>query len=160
MDNRTDRFNTLMLSVESIRKSIGRIKNRIVSDAKLKSVHALWIYKLYGNSEGLTASELASKSGVDRSLVSRELNALVEGGFIIAEALTGRRNYNFRITLTDKGRLLAEDMIRVAIEIQNYVSSDISREELLVFYSVLERIENKLENVDDKLTEKEGNLYE
>lgn len=155
-----DRFNTLLLSVESIRKSIGRVKNRIVSDANLKSVHALWIYKLYENPDGLTAAELAVKSGIDRSLVSREIKALVDGGFIIAHTAEHRRNYNFRITLTDKGRLLAQEMIRVVLEIQNYVSRDISHEEREVFYSVLGKIERNLQTVDEIISKKEGNLYE
>lgn len=150
MLTKAERFEILTLSVEAIRKSIGKIKNKIVSDACLKSVHALWIYHLFINPGGLTAAELATKSEIDRSLISREMSALKKGGFVVYQSSKGRHSYNSLITLTERGRLLAEDMVKAALEIQNEVGAAIDPEELAIFYSVLEKIKNNLENISQE----------
>ena len=143
-----ERFETFILLIDSIHKSINRVKLDVVQDFSVKSVHTLWLYELLKHPEGLTATEIASKSKIDRSLVSREMRALLKGGYISSADSSGKRGYNERLILTENGMRLAEGIAESALLVQQSVSRDISVEELSVFYSVLERISANLTEVN------------
>ena len=145
-----ERFETFILLIDSIHKSINRVKLDVVQDSSVKSVHTLWLYELLKHPEGLTATEIASKSKIDRSLVSREMRALLKGGYISSADSSGKRGYNERLILTENGMRLAEGIAESALLVQQSVSRDISVEELSVFYSVLERISANLTEVNKK----------
>lgn len=126
-------------------KCISKIKAELGDLPSVKSVHTLWLYELLKHRKGLTPSELAEKSNIDRSLVSREIRALAKGGYINTEPCEGKRGYNSRITLSEKGEAAAEKIAKTALEIQNQVSNDIDIESLSVFYDTLERLCDNLE---------------
>ena len=102
----------------------------------------------------MTASELAAKSMIDRSLISREIESLREKGYITAERSIGKRNYNSKIKLTEKGKEVAAKIENIAIEIQNSTDKGISEEELVQFYNTLEKLSGNLMNIAN---EKEKN---
>ena len=147
MLNNGDRFETFVLSVDAIHKCINKIKQDIISDTDLKGVHTLWLYELLKNSEGLTAAQLAAKSNIDRSLVSREVSILIENGYISLAEGAKKRGYNTRLVLTERGRACAEQISASAQALQNAVSGKISDGELMTFYSVLLRISANLESL-------------
>ena len=138
--NKVDRFESFILLIDAIHKSINKIKTDIVPGNSIKSVHTMWLYELLRNPDGLTATEIANKTMIDRSLVSREIRALMKDGFVESNLPEGKKSYNSVITLTDKGRLLAEEIASSAFLVQEAVSCDVKKDELAVFYSVLERI--------------------
>ena len=146
----TERFETFILLIDSIHKGINRVKLDVVQDASVKSVHTLWLYELLKHPDGLTATELAAKSKIDRSLVSREIRALLKSGYISIAEQSGKRSYNERLALTESGIRLAERIAESALLVQQRVSSDISDSELSVFYSVLERISESLTETNKK----------
>jgi len=148
--NKVDRFESFILLIEAIHKSINKIKMDIVPGSAIKSVHTMWLYELLRNPEGLTSTEIAAKTMIDRSLVSREISALMRGGYVKSASSQGKRNYNSVITLTEKGKALAAEIAQSALEIQNKVSSGISGDELSVFYSVMERIYNNIVSIANK----------
>jgi DNA-binding MarR family transcriptional regulator len=99
------------------------------------------VYSLRKHPEGLTSTELAALSEIDRSLVSREVAKLCADGYITYVGGSGkRRNYNSRLVLTEKGLELAEYIRKEALKIQNQADEGISAEELAVFYSVMEKL--------------------
>lgn len=134
------RFEKFTLLIDGIHKSINRIKFDTAPYLGVKSVHVLWIYELSLHPKGLTAAEIAAASMVDRSLVSREIAALKKGGYVESEDNGNKRGYNTRITLTDKGRELAEKITKEAIAVQSRVGNGITAEELESFYSTLEKL--------------------
>ena len=136
-DNRFEKFTLL---VDGIRKSIHKIKLEEASRLGVKGVHVFWVFELYLHPEGLTATEIANVSRIDRSLVSREIESLKSDGYIIAADEPKPRRYNERLVLTDKGTELAAKIMQKVISVQEAVSRDIDREELRIFYSVLERL--------------------
>ena len=138
------RFEKFALLIDGVQKSIQRFKTNIAPVLGVKSVHVLWIYELFIHPEGLTSAELAVKSNIDPSLVSRELASLKRRGYITREVTSGKRNYNSRIMLTDSGRELAKRIYTTALEIQKSVSAGCTAEELKVFYAVLERLHENL----------------
>ena len=134
------RFEKFTLLIDGIHKSIGKIKFDTAPYLGVKSVHVFWIYELSLHPEGLTAAEIASVSMVDRSLVSREIAALLKGGYVQSEDTGKKRSYNSRITLTDKGRDLAARITSEATRVQSMVDDGISEEELAGFYATLEKL--------------------
>ena len=110
----------------------------------------MWLYELLINPHGLTATEIANKTKIDRSLVSREISALMREGYVECSQNTGKRGYNSLITLTEKGETLALQIADSALRIQNLVSYNVEKDELGVFYSVLERIYNNIEAISSK----------
>lgn len=145
MIKKDDRFESFVILIDSVHKCISKIKHELGALPSIKSVHTLWLYELLKHSEGLTPSELAEKSNIDRSLVSREIRALHKGGYIVTEPCEGKRGYNSRIMLSERGEAAARKIAETALEIQNEVSYDIDVEALSVFYETLERLCNNLE---------------
>ena len=134
------RFEKFTLLIDGIHKSINKIKFDTAPYLGVKSVHVFWVYELSLHPEGLTAAEIAAVSMVDRSLVSREIAALKKDGYVQSEDTGKKRSYNARITLTDKGRELAERITKEAIEVQSMVGTGIDDRELEDFYSTLEKL--------------------
>ena len=137
------RFGRFILAVEGIHKAVQKIKLSEASQFGLKGVHLFWMYELLGDPDGLAASELAERSNINRSLVSRELEMLREKGYVVSTKST-RRGYNAKIQLTPKGVETAQRIRALAMEFQNKTSVDIDERELLSFYSTLEKIHDNL----------------
>ncbi|MBQ8404072.1 MAG: winged helix-turn-helix transcriptional regulator [Clostridia bacterium] len=136
-----ERFSKFTLLIDGIYKSIHKIKLDTAPYLGIKSVHVFWVYSLRTHPEGLTATELAALSEIDRSLVSREVAKLCADGYITNVGGSGkRRNYNSRLVLTEKGLELAEYIRKEALKIQNQADDGVSEEELESFYSVLEKL--------------------
>lgn len=139
------RFEKFALLIDGVQKCIQKFKTTIAPALGVKSVHVLWIYELYIHPKGLTSAELAVRSNIDPSLISRELANLKKKGYITKDTTPGKRTYNARITLTDEGKVLAKSIYAKALEVQSTVDEGVSKEELSVFYSVLERLHANLE---------------
>ena len=146
----SERFRKFILLVDGIHKSVQKIKNNKALDFGVKGVHTLWVYELLCNPDGMTASELAAKSMIDRSLISREIEALKSKGYVTAEEAVGKRSYNSKIRLTEKGKEVAVRIGDIAIEIQKLADSGIDEEELVSFYTTLEKISNNLSTIAEE----------
>jgi DNA-binding MarR family transcriptional regulator len=137
----SERFAKFTLLVDGIYKNVHKIKLDTAPGMGIKSVHVFWLYSLLGHPEGLTATELASITEIDRSLVSREIAKLCESGYI--EYIGGggkQRNYNCRLVLTKSGVELAERIRLEAIDVQEKVGEGINKEDLEMFYRVLQTL--------------------
>lgn len=141
----TQRFNQFVQLIDGIHKSVSKIKLNLAPHLGVKSVHVLWLYELLSHPEGLTASSLALRSRIDRSLVSREIEKLREEGYVEVSGGVGkRRSYNSRIRLTTKGQELAHTITAHAMEVQSAADVGVSEEELSRFYATLEKLHNNL----------------
>lgn len=141
------RFEKFALLIDGVQKCIQKFKNSIAPELGIKSVHVLWIYELFVHPEGLTSAELAVRSNIDPSLISRELASLKRRGYITKETTPGKRTYNARITLTDEGKALAESIYQKALNVQNCANEGVSKKELATFYTVLEKLRDNLDNL-------------
>ena len=141
-----DRFYSFVCLIDGIHKSIQKLRLDFAPEFGVKSVHIFWIYELHTHPEGLTAAELAAQSNISRSLVSREIEGLRDDGYIeMQEKSRGKRkNYNSRITLTDKGRELARRIFAEGMRVQTEVDNGITEEELAVFYKTLQTLHDNL----------------
>lgn len=145
------RFEKFALLIDGVQKYIQKFKNNIAPELGIKSVHVLWIYELFVHPEGLTSAELAVRSNIDPSLISRELASLKRRGYITKEATPGKRTYNARITLTDEGKALAESIYQKALHVQNHVNDGIGKKDLATFYTVLEKLRDNLDNLMNEI---------
>lgn len=109
----------------------------------------MWLYKLLKHKDGMTASELAQESMIDRSLISRELTGLASDGYITIESQGKKRSYNSRIRLTDKGREIAVRIANIAYEAQRAIGAGIPEGDLVVFYNTLEKLCANFEKLEN-----------
>ena len=145
----SERFYSFVQLIDGVHKLIQKIRIDTAPYLGVKSVHIFWIYELYANPHGLTATELATKNMISRSLISREIEALHQDGYVeIHEISAGKRkNYNARITLTEKGKSLAQQIVFEGVSVQNRVNQGITEEELASFYATLNKLCNNLKIV-------------
>ncbi len=134
------RFTKLALLIDGIHKSIHKMKVEAAPHLGVKAVHVFWIYELMNHEEGLTATELAQGTMIDRSLVSREIAILKKKGFVCTEEGSGKRNYNARIFLSEEGKALAERILERVKQVQIDVDRGITEEELDSFYKTLTKL--------------------
>lgn len=144
------RFEKFTLLIDGIHKSVHKIKLDAAPHAGVKGVHVMWVYELYTHPDGLTATEIAAVSRIDRSLVSREIDALMKDGYIECRDKSDKKRYKGRFVLTERGCELARWITERVLEVQNTVSEGISAEELRVFYSVLERLDRNFEALSER----------
>lgn len=149
------RFEKLALLIDGIHKSIHKMKIEAAPSLGVKAVHVFWVYELMIHPNGLTATELAAKSMIDRSLVSREIEVLKNGGYVAKEPGAEKRSYNSRIHLTEKGLALAEKIVGYAKYVQDTVDDGISEEELASFYSTLTKLSDNFTRLSREFTIKE-----
>ena len=145
----SERFYSFVQLIDSAHKMIQKIRIDTAPYLGVKSVHIFWIYELYAHPNGLTAAELASKNMISRSLISREIEALHQDGYVeIREISHGKRkNYNALITLTEKGKELARQIVFEGMSVQSRVDEGITEEELASFYATLNKLCNNLKIV-------------
>ncbi|MBQ2734213.1 MAG: winged helix-turn-helix transcriptional regulator [Clostridia bacterium] len=145
----TDRFYVFTQLIDGIHKCIYKMKIDFAPYIGVKSVHMFWIYELAAHPEGLTSAELAEKNMISRSLVSREIECLQKNGYIVLHenARGKRKNYNSRITLTEKGQELANHIRTKAMDIQSKVNEGIDEEELVAFYATMEKLMSNMQTV-------------
>ncbi|MBQ4150831.1 MAG: MarR family transcriptional regulator [Clostridia bacterium] len=146
-----ERFMRFVNLIDGVHKSVQKMRVDNAATFGIKGVHIFWVYELLQHPEGLSATELAARTNIDRSLISREISALEAKGFINIDKAKGKRNYNSKLTLTSSGTDAATKIKQLAISFQNIISSDVPERELEIFYSVLEKLYNNFE----KLTEEE-----
>lgn len=142
-----ERFEVFATLIGGIHGNIQKIKSRYSESLGLKAVHVFWLYLLKTHPEGLSASELAAAGGTNRSLVSREIDTMLEQGLIDILEKGENRRYGWKLVLTEKGSQLAGRISRIAKGVQDEVNRDIPQEDLLVFYKTLRLLSLRFEEV-------------
>ena len=131
-----ERFEQFSSLISGIYRDIQKIKAKWTDPLGMKAVHIFWVYLLKNHPDGLSASELSRHSQSNRSLVSREIQDLINLGYVQAENSKHRR-YGQKLTLTQSGQEVAERISEASLEIQNQVSANIPEEDLIVLYRTL-----------------------
>ena len=143
MQNRYETFTTL---INSISRSIRRIKNEAMKDYNLKSHHVSCLYYLF--KEGpLTPSELIELCDEDKAAISRSLVFLEKEGYVIKDKK--KNHYNNKIKLTEKGNEIGEYITFRIDSILEAADQIILEENRNNFYETLQMIERSLKKVND-----------
>ena len=141
MNNRG--YERFILLIDGIQKSIKKIKLEVAPSLGIKSVHVFWLRHIAECPDGITAAELAAANGVDRSLISREIEDLERRGYV--KLYTDGRRY----VITEEGRAAAEAVSQHATEVQKAVNKGIDESELESFYATLETLSNNFKELID-----------
>ena len=107
---------------------------------KLGITHGHFITLLYiSENEGVTQAQLAEIHRKDRNIVSRNIDALEEKGFVIRKrGIVDRRS--FSIHLTDLGHSVISTHKNLIKESEREALRNLSKDEISIFYSLLNKI--------------------
>ena len=132
-----ERFEQFSSLISGIYRDIQKLKTKWTEPLGMKAVHIFWVYLLKNHPQGLTASELSRHSQSNRSLVSREIQELINLGYVTVERTAGQRRYGQKLTLTQSGVEVAEKISEASLDIQNKVNAGIPEEDIFVLYRTL-----------------------
>ena len=141
---RSERFSLFNYKISFIYKCIKALEADAAVRLGVKGVHLFWIYSLVDHPEGLSASEIAKKNGINRSLVSREIQKLSRENMVYFAPADSGAHYNARILLTEKGRAAANEIYRIGMRVQEATGKGLDEAELSGFYESLDRIADNL----------------
>ena len=134
--------------IASAGKTLQRIKTNKMEKYGLGSTHTTCLCKLAKAGEaGVTQKELTEQEGIDRAQVSRVLRDLELQELVYAE---GKTTYKKKYCLTEKGIRISSEINDIILEINRFVSEEISESDLAVFYAVMQTIDKNLKKAEEK----------
>lgn len=141
-----DRLDVFSSFVVGASRSVTRLKGKYMTAYGLGSTHTVCIRRLKGARDGITRTRLAECCELDKAQVSRIVNDLSKKGYVTESP--ERSRYKRKIRLTEAGMRIADDIDRIVLDINNFVSSEIPEEEINTFYKVFETICNNLKRAE------------
>lgn len=139
-----ERFRNFTLLMNSINRSIHKLKTVEMAEFDLKSSHVSCLYYLY--KEEMTATELSEICDEDKANISRAVKYLEENGYLECRS-KARKRYQSPICLTEKGREVAGGIVEKIDTILEEVSCDLSEEDRTIMYRSLSRIAENLQRI-------------
>lgn len=148
-----ERFEQFATLISGIYRDIQKLKTKWTEPLGMKSVHIFWVYLLKNHPEGLSASELSRHSQSNRSLVSREIQELINLGYVYAEETPKQRRYGQKLRLTESGLAVAQRISDASLEIQSAVNAGIPEDDLITLYRTLEILMRNFHTLADESLE-------
>ena len=143
-----ERFNIFTSHINSISRSIRRIKNFEMMEYNLKSPHVSCLFYLY-EKKSLSIKELTKLCNVDKGAISRTLDFLLNNDFIIFDD-NDNKSYKNNLLLTDKGLKVGKYISDKIDNILNEASKGLTDEERIILYKALDIIDNNLIGIAGK----------
>lgn len=140
------RFEAFISGITICYKYIQRIKSIEMEELGLKGTHAMCLFYLHLNPEGLTATQLSTLCGEDKAAISRTISDLRQQGFVCQES---EKNYRAPLLLTQKGQTVAAKVDQL---IESWVTAGgdgLSEQQRTYFYQSLALISSNLKNKMD-----------
>ena len=138
-------FEAFTVLIGRISRSIKRIKSEEMAEFQLKGPHVSCLYYLSAE-DGLTAAALCERCDEDKAAVSRSLDDLKKGGYIICGSGAGRR-YRTPLYLTERGRAVCRAINEKIGRIVNAASQGLGEAERRSMYRALTLISGNLERI-------------
>lgn len=145
-----NRFGAFVTGITACYKYLQRIKSMEMTEFGLKGTHAMCLFYLHHNPQGLTAVQLCQLCDEDKAAISRTLSELESKGYLQTRA---EKKYRAEILLTREGKALAEKM---DVQIENWVcigGEGLTERQRSNFYCALAHIASNLKET----YENEGN---
>ena len=150
MDLEKDRLEEFSILISSAIKSLQKLKNKGMDPFGLGSTHTMCMRKLYRSPGGVTRAELARQCDMDKAQISRIIADLAEQNYINVPG-GDKKNYRQKIKLTEEGVRVTEEINRIVLRVNQFVSKDLSEEQLKTFYDTFTRICDGLRSAEDLL---------
>lgn len=148
-----DRFDRFYLLISSCSKSIQRLRSLGMLPYGLTGAHTMCLRHLYSSPDGLTRTKLVRLCDIDKAQVSRIINDLCAKGYV-SENDSENINYRKRLKLTPLGKDITEEINRLVLDLNSFVSDDITPEEISAFYSTFEKISARLKGAEALLEQR------
>ena len=148
------RFENFATTISQIYKSIQKIKKYHTQSLGLKGTYVMCLYHLHQASGGLTASDLCRLCKENKAGISRILSNMARDGFIFYAGESHSKKYRARAVLTDTGKEYAVKINERITDVVAKGSEGITEQEREIFYRVLFRIEENLNQLCTELSER------
>ena len=140
-----------MKMLNNISRSQGAFRKSHVSDKNMNSGHYAFALAICHN-PGRSQEELAKELCINKSTIARSLSVLEEKGYITRAPLPNDKR-QFAVHPTEKMRAVLPEIKRASEEWMLLLSEGIPEEELAVFNSVLQRMQEKAREITEKQEE-------
>lgn len=142
-----DRFELFNQMVTGASKTLQRLKIKNMEKYGLTGAHTIFLRLLYENPKGLTKSEMAENCDVDKAQITRIVNDLIEREYVRADG--PERAYKKRFILTEAGQKVVDEINKLVLDINEYVSGGLERSDIEGFYRVFETINRRLKDAEE-----------
>lgn len=141
------RFEQFTFIISKINREIQKIERDEMVKKGYRGAFAIYLAALKRYDEGLTSVQLCELCDKDKAAVSRILAEMEEKGLIEREK-NNERGYRAKITLTEKGKEVAEFVNKRAETAVKTVSGKVMTDEQReVFYQTMELLYKNLQKV-------------
>ncbi len=139
------RFEIFTNNIAIIHKGIQQIKAEEMKKVGLKGPHVMYLFYLFRHREGLTASQLSERVGVNKAAVSRSLSELYKNNYIDYPDYSGGKKYNTPAVLTEKGCAVTSKLNDRICELVDRISlTNVDEEHRTIMYRSLRTIANNI----------------
>ena len=146
------KYEHFSLAVSCIYHNIQKIERTEMEKFGLKGPHAQTLLALNRHPEGITAVKLCELCEKDKAAISRAITELTEAKMVTRFDPEGKR-YRSCLTLTEKGKNVAEHVNRLVYAAVMKASAGYSPEDRQIFVNVLSMIAGNLQVISrDGLT--------
>lgn len=141
-----------MKTLNNISRSQAVYRLRRISADDLQSCHYAFVLAIC-REPGRSQEELAEELCINKSTVARHLNCLEERGYITRSPLPSDKR-QFSVAPTEKMLKVLPEVKAASLEWMTMLSDGIAEDELAVFNSVLERMQNRARKIIGEQEEK------
>lgn len=144
MCNNSDSF---LVTFKKARKKMHNFLEKRIKEYNLTSNQIDVLIFINRNKEYNTAKDIVEYIGVSKGLVSRSIDDLLKRGYITAcEDKNDKRK--LRLFLTDEGEKIVNIIDKYDREFFGMLTSNITKEEMEVHASIINKIVTNLKNID------------
>lgn len=143
-----ERYQTFTVLIAKIARSIRKIKTEEMKHFHLKGPHVTCLHVLYNAPEGLTAKDLCDLCDEDKASVSRTVEFLENGGYVVCDSMAKKR-YKAAFTLTEKGKEVGKFIAEKIDAVLASASVGVSEEHREILYRSLAIIGENLQQICD-----------
>ncbi|MBQ8497748.1 MAG: winged helix-turn-helix transcriptional regulator [Clostridia bacterium] len=146
-----ERFQMFTVLIAKLNRCIRKIKTQEMAEFDLKSPHVSCLYYLY-QTDSLTAKELCAICEEDKANISRSIEYLEAGGYLICHSKTEKR-YKSPLVLTEKGREVGAKIKEKVDHLLARAGEGLSEENRRIMYQSLEIVCENLQRFCDEYEE-------
>ena len=142
-----DRYELFHQMISNAAKTMNRLKGKYMSRYGLSGTHTICLRQLFENEMGLTKSEIADYCDIDKAQITRIIGELMEKGYVSSDE--SKKAYNRKFFLTERGKIITNEINEVVVAINRYVSEDIPMKDIKHFYATFDIINGKLKEYEE-----------
>ena len=143
-----NRFETFVSSIACISRYIQKIERDVMVHYGLKGPHAQYLIAMNRFPDGITAAQLSSVCERDKAAVSRAI-AELETATLIHRPKAENSGYRVLLTLTERGKAAAGQLIRTAELAVEQAGQGLTEENRKAFYAAFHQIASNLQHMSE-----------